>query len=36
MIIKHYFKAHFVLKETKGKFAIFDQNHGLLPFKNPP
>ena len=21
MIIKHYFKAHFVLKETKGKFV---------------
>ena len=32
-IIKHYFKAHFVLKQTRKKFAIFDQSRGLMPVK---
>ena len=33
MIIKHYFKAYSVQKQTKRKFSIFDQNHGLNPLK---
>ena len=33
MIIKHYFKAYSVQKQTKRKFLIFDQNHGLNPLK---
>ena len=33
MIIKPYFWAHFVQKETKRSFPIFDQNHGLTPLK---
>ena len=27
MIIEQYFKVHFVRKQTKGKFATFEENH---------
>ena len=33
MFVKHYFKAYSVQKQTKRKFSIFDQNHGLNPLK---
>ena len=33
MIIKYYFIAYFVQKQTERKFPIFDQNHGLTPSK---
>ena len=33
MIRKHYFKAHFVLKQAKKKISIFYQSHGLTPLK---
>ena len=36
MSSKHYFKAYFVKKQAKRKIPIFDQIHGLTPFKKSP
>ena len=35
MIIKCYFIAYFAQKQTKRKFPVFDQNHGLTAWKKP-